>query len=242
MTDKEYLKKYLKKEELEEGLKKLKEGIPVQYIIGNVNFYGNTLKVNKNVLIPRFETELLVEKTINYVKKQFKNKIDILDIGCGSGAIGITLKKALNSNVLCTDISKKALEVAKENAKLNKIDITFRQSDIYENIKEKFDLIISNPPYIAKNEKIDEIVLKNEPEIALFAENEGLEFYEKILENAKYHIKENAIIAFEIGMLQGKKVKEIAQKAFPKAQIKIEKDYTNRDRFVFIFIKRFFVK
>lgn len=236
MTDKEYLKKYLKKEELEEGIKKLQEGIPVQYIVGNVNFYGNTLKVNENVLIPRFETELLVDKTINYVKKYFQKKIDILDIGCGSGAIGITLKKALNSNVLCTDISAKALEVAKENAKLNKTDITFRQSDIYENIKEKFDLIISNPPYIAKTEKIDEIVLKNEPQIALFAENNGLEFYEKILEKAKYHIKEKAIIAFEIGMLQGEKVKEIAQKAFPNSQIKIEKDYTGRDRFVFIFI------
>ena len=93
MKDEEYLKKYLPKEKLEDGIKKLKQGIPVQYIVGNVNFYGNTLKVDKNVLIPRFETELLVEKTINYAKKYLKEPLKIVDLGTGSGAIAITLKK-----------------------------------------------------------------------------------------------------------------------------------------------------
>ena len=102
MKDEEYLKKYLPKEKLEDGLEKLKQGWPVQYIIGNVNFYGNTIKVNKNVLIPRFETELLVEKTIDYAKKDLNEPLRILDIGTGSGAIAITLKKKLNSTIACT--------------------------------------------------------------------------------------------------------------------------------------------
>ena len=175
MTDKEYLKKYLPKEKLEEGLKKLEENIPVQYIVGNVNFYGNTLKVNNNVLIPRFETETLIEKTIKYSKEYLKEPINILDIGTGSGAIAITLKKKLNCTVDAIDISKKALEVAKENSRLNKVDINFIHSNLFQNINNKYDLIISNPPYISENEQIDEVVKNNEPHIALYAKNNGLE-------------------------------------------------------------------
>lgn len=234
MTDVEYLKKYLPKDKLEEGLNKLKEGKPVQYIVGNVDFYDVNLMVNENVLIPRFETETLVEKTINYSKK-LKEPLDILDIGTGSGAIAITLAKHIPSNVLATDISEKALKVAKENAKRNNVKIKFKQSDILKNIKGKFDIIISNPPYISKDEIIDPLVKNNEPHIALYADNFGLYFYEEILKNIKPHLKEKFLIAFEIGMTQSKAITELAQTYLPNSNIITEKDLTGKDRYIFIF-------
>ena len=123
MNDIEYLRKYLKDKDLDTALKELESGIPVQYIVGNTNFYGYDFKVNRNTLIPRFETELLVEKTYNYIKKYFnKDNIKILDIGTGSGCIAITLNKLLdNSMVTAVDISKEALDVARENNKINNI-------------------------------------------------------------------------------------------------------------------------
>lgn len=237
MTDQEYLKKYLPKEKLKEGLKKLNEGKPVQYIVGNVNFYGNILKVNEDVLIPRFETETLVEKTINYAKKELKEPLKILDIGTGSGAIAITLKKNLESFVDAIDISKKALKIAKENAKLNNVKINFIHSNMLEKIEKKYDIIISNPPYIAVDEEVEEIVKNNEPHIALYANNNGLEYYEIILKDVKKHINKPGIIAFEIGMNQGNKIKEIAEKYLKNYDFSIEKDLTGKDRFIFIIVK-----
>lgn len=234
MTDIDYLKKYLPKEKLEEGLKKLEKGKPVQYIVGNVDFYDINLLVNKNVLIPRFETEYLVEKTINYAKK-LKEPLDILDIGTGSGAIAITLAKHLNSKVIATDISEKALEIAQKNAKRNNTKINFKQSDILKSVKGKFDIIISNPPYISKDETIDPLVKDNEPSLALYADNKGLYFYEEILKNIKPYLKEKSIIAFEIGMTQSKDITKIAQKYLPKVKIITEKDLTGKDRYIFIF-------
>lgn len=235
MTDIDYLKKYLPKEKLEEGLKRLEEGKPVQYIVGNVDFYDINLLVNKNVLIPRFETEYLVEKTINYAKK-LKEPLDILDIGTGSGAIAITLAKHLNSKVIATDISEKALEIAQKNAKRNNTKINFKQSDILKNVKGKFDIIISNPPYISKDETIDPLVKNNEPSLALYADNKGLYFYEEILKNIKPYLKEKSIIAFEIGMTQSEDITKIAQKYLPKAKIITEQDLTKKNRYIFIFI------
>ena len=157
---------------------------PFQYIIGNVNFYGYTYKVTKNVLIPRFETEELVENTIKIINQHFDKCINVIDIGTGSGCIGLTLKKELpNISVTLTDISKKALKVAKENAK--GMDVTFIYSDILKNVEGKYDVIISNPPYISYDEEIMDIVKNNEPRIALYAKNNGLYYYEEILKNAK---------------------------------------------------------
>lgn len=235
MKEIEYLKKYLPKDKLEKGLKELKEGRPVQYIIGNVDFYNINLLVNENVLIPRFETEYLVEKTINYAKN-LKEPLDILDIGTGTGAIAISLVKNLSCNVLATDISKKVLEIANENAKRNNVKINFKQSDILENVKGKFDIIISNPPYISKDEIIDPLVKNNEPHIALYADNNGLYFYEEILKNIKPHLKEKSIIAFEIGMTQSEEITKIANKYLPKAKIVTEKDLAQKNRYIFIFI------
>ncbi len=236
MSPEEYLKKYLSKD-YEKGLEAYKKGKPLQYIVGNVDFYDLNLKVNENVLIPRFETEYLVQKTINYAEKIFTDKINILDIGTGSGAIALTLKKHLNANVIACDISKEALTVAKENSLKNNLNVEFIQSDLFENINGKFDIIISNPPYIAVDEEIEEIVKNNEPHLALFAEDDGLYFYKKILKEAKKYLNDKSILAFEIGMNQGEKLKEIARKYFNESTIKIEKDLTKKDRYLFIFNK-----
>ena len=233
MTDIEYLKRYLPKDKLEAGLKELKKGKPVQYIVGNVDFYDVNLLVNENVLIPRFETETLVEKTINYAKK-LTEPLDILDIGTGSGAIAITLAKHLSCHVLATDISEEALEIAKINSKRNNVQIDFKQSDILKNVQGKFDIIISNPPYIAKDEVIDDLVKDNEPHLALYAEEDGLYFYKNILENVKPFLKEKSLIAFEIGMTQSAAITKIAQNYLPHAKIITEKDLTGKDRYIFI--------
>ena len=230
----EYLKKYLKDKTLDEGIELLNKGIPVQYIVGNVDFYGYNFKVNENVLIPRFETEELVEKTIKYINKYLNKKVDILDLGTGSGCIAITLKKELDCNVDAVDISPKALEIAKLNAKNNNVDITFYEGDMLSPINKKYDVIISNPPYIAYNEEIMEIVKNNEPHTALYAEDNGLKYYKDIISNANKYLKEKSIIAFEIGEKQGKLILEYAKKYFKDSIITVEKDMQNRDRFVFI--------
>ena len=163
------------------------------------------------------------------------NPLDILDIGTGSGAIAITLAKHLNGQITATDISEKALELAKKNAQKNNAQITFKKSDILNNVQGQFDIVISNPPYIAKNEQIEPLVKNNEPHIALYAEDNGLYFYKEILKNIKPHLKEKNLIAFEIGMTQSKPITNIAKTYFPNAQVITEKDLTGKDRYIFIF-------
>jgi len=236
MDDLEYLKKYLDSSKLEEGIKRLDNNEPVQYIVGNVDFYGNLLEINNNVLIPRFETEELVEKTIKYIKEYFSYPIDIVDVGTGSGCIALTLKMKTNSNVDAVDISSKALEVAKKNILKYNLDINLYEGNMLEPLEKKYDLIISNPPYIAYNEEIMDIVKNNEPNMALYADNDGLYFYFEIIKNSKKYLKNKSIIAFEIGQTQGLRIKECALNYFPNSVIKIEKDINKNDRFVFIFI------
>lgn len=230
MTDLEYLKKYYQGD-LGEAKKKLAAGLPVQYIVGNVDFYGITLKVNEDVLIPRFETEELVSKVIQYAAN-FKNP-SIVDIGTGSGAIAITLKKKLTSSVTATDISKKALNVAKENALENNASINFKEGNLLEPLTEKYDIVVSNPPYIAYDEEIMDVVKNNEPHLALYAPNNGIYYYEEILKNIKKYLNDKYIIAFEIGESQGKKIQELSKKYLDNEAI-IEKDLSGRDRFAFI--------
>jgi len=237
--DIEYLKKYLDTNELADGIKKLNEGIPVQYIIGNVDFLGNIINVDDRVLIPRFETELLVEKAINYIKKYFNNvqNLNILDIGTGSGCIAISIKKSLNCNVSAVDISSDALVVAKDNANNNSVYIKFMESNVFSNVDEKFDVIISNPPYIRESEEIDDIVKNNEPHCALYATDNGLYFYDKILKECSNYLNDNFLICFEIGYEQGNDVEKLANYYLNDVDISIEKDYSDKDRFVFIFKK-----
>lgn len=237
MNELEYLKKYIHPEDnLDDAIKRLENGEPVQYIVGDVNFYGNIIKVNKNVLIPRRETEELVEKTIEYIKEIFPyQEINLLDIGTGSGCIAITLKKHFpTSNISAVDISQEALKVAIDNSVSNNVEINFIHSDLFKNVSRKYHCIISNPPYIKEDEEIMDIVKNNEPHLALFAPNEGLYFYEKILKEAKEYLEERFIIAFEIGETQGQDILAIAEKYFSKAKIILEKDLQHLDRFVFI--------
>lgn len=237
MNELEYLKKYIHPEDnLEEAIKRLNNGEPVQYIVGDVDFYGNIIKVNKNVLIPRRETEELVEKTIERIKKIFpKKNINIIDIGTGSGCIPITMKKFLpNSNISAVDISQEALKVAVDNSNNNNVDINFIHSNIFENVSGKYHCIISNPPYIKENEEIMDIVKNNEPHLALYAPNDGLYFYQEILKEASKYLEEKFIIAFEIGETQGQEIINIAKNYFPESNIVLEKDLQHLDRFIFI--------
>ena len=218
----------------EEDYKKLLEGYPIQYLIGYVDFYGYKIYVNENVLIPRYETEYLVQKTINYSKKIFNDKLDILDLGTGSGAISIVLGRELNSIVTGVDISEDALNVAKKNAIENKVSINFIKSNMLDSVEGKYDIVVSNPPYIDIDEKIMDSVKKYEPHLALYAKDNGLYFYKNILSNIKPYLKERFIIAFEIGWWQGALIEKIAQEYFEDSNVLIEKDLTNRDRYIFI--------
>ncbi|MDD2435724.1 MAG: peptide chain release factor N(5)-glutamine methyltransferase [Bacilli bacterium] len=232
-----YLYKYIDKDTYQEGINKLIQGLPIQYIIGNVNFYGNIIKVTPDVLIPRFETEELIEKTIKYIDKYFNCPLNIVDLGTGSGCIGITLKKIYpHSNITAVDISSPALEIAKINARDNGVKIDYLLGDLYQSLNQKYDIIISNPPYLSESDDVQTIVKNNEPKIALYASNDGLEVIEQIIKEAPKYLKDEGMIALEIGENQGKQVKLLAKKYFDGAEITIEQDLQERTRFAFILI------
>lgn len=234
MDDLELIKKYVPKESQNDAIKKLNSGYPIQYIIGNVDFFGNIIEVNENVLIPRFETEYLIEKTLNYLKKLNISSSKVLEIGTGSGCISITLKKIINCNVTAIDISAKALSVAKKNAINNNVHIDFIEKDINDfNTNDKYDLIISNPPYVPIGNEVDKKT-KYEPQNAIFAPENGLYFYRIILEKIKNNLNKNYLIAFEIGDKEGEYISEFIKIYLPNSYIKVEKDYNNYERYVFI--------
>lgn len=215
--------------------KLVKQKIPIQYIFNEQVFYGYNFYVDKNVLIPRLDTEFVVEKALELIYKIENPKV--LDLCCGSGAIGIVISKENSSSmVLGSDISENAIKISnlnKENLKAK--NIKFIVSDLFNDIKyTNFDLIVSNPPYIAYSELdlVDETVLNNEPKGALFAENDGLYFYEEISRKAKEFLNENGYILFEIGYKQGEKVKNILiQNGYEN--VNIGKDLNQNDRFVY---------
>ena len=221
--------------DIDEDYKKLLNKYPIQYLIGYVNFYGYKINVNENVLIPRYETEYLVEKTIKYIKDRFNSKINILDLCTGSGSIAVALSKELDMEVDASDISSKALEIAKINAKENYANINYIESDLFNKIEGKYDVIISNPPYIKTNESIEQIVKENEPNIALYAGEDGLEYYRKILHSVEKNMKERCLIAFEIGKTQAKPITEIINSTLSNVKVELKKDLSERDRMIFIF-------
>ena len=217
-------------------MKQLLKGIPIQYITKKAYFYGRDYYVNKNVLIPRPETETLVKDTLDLINKSHKTKkLKILDIGTGSGIIAITLyKERKNLSIIATDISKKALKIAKKNQKKQKTHVKFIHTNLYQKIEDKFDVIISNPPYIKENsQEIEKQVLENEPHIALFGGEDGLDYYKKILKNIKQITNTYHIIAFEIGENQSKAIKKLLQEQFPGDNIVIKKDYNGFDRYIY---------
>lgn len=234
MTDEELIKKYVPKEKQDASLEKLASGYPVQYIIGNVEFYNTIINVNENVLIPRFETEYLVDKTLNYLKKLNFIKPNILEIGTGSGCISIALKKNIDSFIDAIDISEDAIKIAKENASSNNVKINFIKEDIHNFKTEKlYDIIISNPPYVPYNSEVDSKI-KYEPENAIFANDDGIYFYKVILEQTYSNLKNNYLIAFEIGDKEGLKIIDIVKQYLPNAYYSLEKDLNNYERYLFI--------
>ena len=220
---------------LQNSLLKLKNQIPIQYMVGETAFYGLMFKVDKNVLIPRPETEELVEWIIQNNKNS--NSLKILDVGTGSGCIAISLAKNLpNAAVSALDISAEALNVAKNNAAMNQVRVEFINADILkiEKLATDFDIIVSNPPYIRELEKsqMQQNVLSNEPHIALFVKNENpLLFYDKIAELAKKHLTENGVLYFEINQYLGPETVELLKsKGFKNIELK--KDIYGVDRMV----------
>lgn len=219
-----------------ESLQALSENRPIQYVIGHVNFYGLKFKVNENVLIPRFETEELVENIKNYLEKKNITNPKVLDLGCGSGVIGLTLKHFFpNSLVTLVDISEEALKVAESNVKTLVLDVNFIKSDWFSNVPiDKYDVIVSNPPYIMNDEEIEEIVKNNEPAIALYGGNDGLDCYRSILKDINKYLKDDYLIAFEIGYLEGEKLKELIKETIPNSRVTIKKDLSAKDRMLFV--------
>lgn len=226
-------------EELSEKYKRaveaIEKGTPLQYALGKVNFYGLEFNIDERVLIPRFETEELVENTVKYIHEFFTEPVDIIDLGCGSGVIGLTLEKKVSTNsVDLIDISEKALEVTHKNCgKLNsKANII--KSDMFSNAEKKYDVIISNPPYIRDDEEIEEIVKNNEPHLALYAGLDGLDCYRKILSKVKPHMKDRCLIAFEIGYLQKEAICKLIEQYLEDVKVICKKDLSGKDRMIFI--------
>ncbi len=211
-------------------IKQRSEHIPLQYITGEQEFMGLSFKVNEHVLIPRQDTECLVEKVLSICKNK-----KILDMCTGSGCIAISLQKLGEAKETCgVDISDEALAVARENAKGNEVNVEWIQSDLFESISEKYDIIVSNPPYI-ESEEVDKLMPEvriHEPRIALDGKEDGLFFYQSIIEKAKDYLLEDGWIFFEIGYNQGESVKQLLKKANYN-EVEVIKDLSGLDRVVF---------
>lgn len=213
---------------------KLSKHIPAQYIIGQAEFHGLVFKVDERVLIPRPETEELVDLIL---QENLPSSLSVLDMGTGSGAIAISLKQARpNWQVMACDISQEALEVAQENAKANKTNVRFVLTDIFRQVSGKYDIIVSNPPYIAF-EDVDEVgtnVLASEPHLALFAEEDGFAIYRQIIEQARDYLTEHGKLYFEIGYKQGKILQDLIEQHFPDKRVRVLKDIFGKDRKVVV--------
>lgn len=234
---------------LKQTIERLKKEEPIQYIIGKIEFYGLPFHVNSDVLIPRPETEELVEWVLLEVAEAQSSKVSevqshkgaealkILDIGTGSGCIPITLKKHLPSaTISAMDISEKALKVAQRNTELNQVDIQFIEKNILETeqLDQQYDVIVSNPPYVRELEKAEmkNNVLNNEPELALFVEDhDPLIFYRKIAGLAKEYLNENGILFFEINQYLGKEMLEMLR-LFGYKNVLLKKDLFGNDRMI----------
>ena len=233
-TDYELLKK-IYPNNMDEIIKKINNDYPIQYLIGDVDFYGYTIKVDERALIPRFETEGLVDNLIKLIKTQANYPtLKILEIGTGSGCIAITLSKELDTTVDALDISKDAIDLASSNAILNNANVNFALGDIKNcTISKKYNILVSNPPYVKYDEPVAPAT-KYEPQNALFALNNGLEFYEIILKRSKEFLESKNIIAFEIGCTEGQDITTIAKSCYPNAYIQVKKDLAGKDRYIFI--------
>lgn len=208
------------------------QGWPVQYLLGQASFFGLEFKVTPDTLIPRQETAELVEWIL---ADEPKKAAKVLDIGTGTGAIGLALKhERPDLDVTLSDISKEALQVAKENATTLGAEVALNQGDLFENITECFEIIVSNPPYIAESERelMDESVLLHEPRLALFAPDDGLYLYKRLAQEITPYLCPNASLYLEIGFSQGSSVVELFEKHFPHAQVTLKHDLSGKARMV----------
>lgn len=231
--------KFLDKENLVLNyLKKIKSGMPIEYVLGYKDFYSLRLNVTQDVLIPRHETEILVDKIV----KRYKNtsKFTLFDVCCGSGAVGLSLKKVFEqADVYLSDISTSALRVAKDNAQTNDLEVNFLQGDLLKPFKNlKADLFVCNPPYVSdiEYEELSKGVRDYEPKLALLAQNNGFEFYQRLCSDLPYYLNSGALIAFEIGYNQKKILNSLFSKK-PYHKLIFEKDFSGLDRFFFLEIE-----
>ena len=222
------------KEFVEEIYKKLANHIPAQYIIGHAEFFGMQLKVDERVLIPRPETEELVKLILD---ENPKENLKVLDIGTGSGAIALALaKNRPDWTITAADISQDALDLAMENANNQGLTLFFIKSNCFSEISSKYDIIVSNPPYISR---VDEAevglnVLHSEPHLALFADEDGLAIYRRIAEESKDYLNDGGKIYLEIGYKQGQSVPALFKENFPEKRVRTLKDQFGQDRMVVI--------
>lgn len=223
------------------GMEEYFNGKPIQYVKGIENFFGRDFEVNEDVLIPRYETEELVENILYCIDDYFDGyeTINLCDVGTGSGAIAISLKcEEPKLKVCATDISHEALVVAKRNAQKNDAEITFYQGDMVQPLIDnnvKVDIFVSNPPYIPVNQNIESVVKDNEPHVALFGGEDGLYFYRKIFETVSPILNDRAILAFEMGFDQKEDMEKEVKHYFPEYPFEILKDINGKDRMLFIY-------
>ena len=222
------------KQFVEEIYKKLAAHIPAQYIIGHADFFGMQLKVDERVLIPRPETEELVKLILT---ENLKDNLRVLDIGTGSGAIALALAKSRPDwTIKASDISQDALDLAKENAEIQNLNIFLKKSDCFSEISSKYDIIVSNPPYISRRDEseVGLNVLHSEPHLALFADEDGLAIYRRIAEESKDYLNDGGKIYLEIGYKQGQSVPALFKENFLEKRVRTLKDQFGQDRMVVI--------
>ena len=212
---------------LDKMSERLSKGEPWQYVVGATEFFGRDFKLNNNVLIPRMETELVCEQMLKHIDKKTK----LLDMCCGSGVLGVTAAREKGCDVTLADVSKDALKVAKLNAKLNKANVDILQTDMFEHIDGKFDVIVCNPPYVKQDvvDSLDDSVKDYEPRLALDGGKDGLHFYRILAKDAPAHLKKGGVLVLEIGYDQGQSVSALLQNAF---EVTVSKDYGGNDRIV----------
>ena len=220
----------------------LYENKPIQYLIGYSNFYGYDFIVNEDVLIPRYETEELVENILYRYDEHFSGqKVNVCDLATGSGCIAISLAlEEKNMTVIGTDISKEAIKVAKQNNEKLGANVKFLIGDMLEPLKgKKFDIFVSNPPYIPEAEEVMSLVKDNEPNIALFGGDDGMKFYRIILSGLKPYLNKKAMIAFEHGYDKKEEMIALANRYFPNSKVEVLKDLEGRDRMTLIYVGDF---
>jgi len=230
-------------EKFEAGIERIKKYEPMNYVLGYTWFYGYKIMVTDDVLIPRYETEELVSKILVHMDEMYQDykTISVVDIGTGSGAIAISLaKEEERIRMSASDISAEAVEVAKKNAELNKIDIKFYVGNMVDPIIEdnkKVDVLICNPPYIPSDEVLEQSVVGYEPHLALFGGEDGLKYYREVFSNAKKVLNKNGLMAFEIGWNQKETLLAEVKKYLPDAEAEVLKDINKKDRMLFVKVK-----